>query len=197
MKRHSQSEFLAWAHERGMALDQRYPESASLIFASTQRFDRFWLVPREPERRPHFLRCMVDAFGPWSSYHCWRHLGRWPAECDKEPIDDQIEDVILRGIGLPVGSADVVEFSLSEQAKLLTLLLSTTIFGRTVGEDVYLVPDTALGFLKTDHHGVIHASFKAKALMIAHIRRMKEQGFPLPDEVPDATFKVPEWMQKE
>ncbi len=196
MKRHTQSAFLAWARERGLSLDPKYPQSAVLTFVPNLQFDRFWVVPAEPERWPHFLGCMVDAFGPWSSCHCWRHLGRWPEKSDEQQIDDEVEYLIFRGIGLPTGSRDVIEFSLSERAKLIILLLATTIFGRTVGQDVYLVPDTGLGILETDHHGVIHASFKDEGAMIAHIRRMEQEGFSLPDEVPDATFKVPKWIRR-
>ena len=34
-----------------------------------------------------------------------------------------------------------------------------------------------------------------EASMNAFIRHMAEEEFPLPENVPDATFKIPEWMQ--
>ena len=195
MKRHSESDFLAWAQKRGLELDPRYPDSAVLTLAPNPQFDRFWTVPLQPERRPYFLQCMLGAFGTWSSYRCWRHLGSWPAKPDERRINDQIEHAIFRGIGLPEGSADIIEFDASERVQLVTLLFATTVFGWSVGQDIFLVPDTARGTLQTDHHGVIHASFKEEASMNAFIQRMEEEEFPLPDDVPDATFKIPKWMR--
>src|SRR6266849_1260490 len=119
----------------------------------------------------------------------------WPAEPDESRINDQVEHAIFRGIGMPPGGAEVVEFDATERVKLVTLLFATTIFGWSVGEDVFLVPDTARGILQTDHHGVIHASFRDKASMDAFIQNMAEEKFRLPEDLPDATFKIPEWMQ--
>ena len=194
MKVHSESHFLSWASSQGLGLDPRYPKSNSLIFLPDTELARFWVVPAEPERRPYFLRWMLDAFGVWSSYYCWRHLGVWPGKPDEGRPNDQIEHAILHGLGLPEGGTDVIEFDASEKVQLITLLLSTTIFGWSVGEDLILVPDTARGTLKISHHTVVHASFKEEKMMLTFIREMEEAEFPLPTEVPDATFKVPSWM---
>src|SRR5712672_2344706 len=108
MKRHSESDFLAWAKERGLGLDPLYTDSAVMTLVPNPQFDRFWVVPSGPERRPYFLQCMLEAFGSWASYRCWRHLGSWPAEPDESRINDQVEHAIFRGIGMPPGGAEVV-----------------------------------------------------------------------------------------
>jgi hypothetical protein len=195
MKRHSESDFLAWADQHELGLDSRYPNSPVLTLAPNPQFDRFWTVPPEPERRPYFLATFLYAFGAWSSYGCWRHLGSWPARPDEQRINDQIEHAIFHGVGLPDGSSDIIEFSESERVQLVTLLFATTVFGWSAGDDLFLVPDTALGILQTDHHGVIHASFRDERSMSAFIRRLEAEEFPLPVDVPDATFKIPKWMR--
>jgi hypothetical protein len=194
MKRHTETLFLAWASDAGIVLDPRYPQSASLVFGENHSYDRFWCIPPEPERRPCFFRCILQAFGAWSSFRCWRHLGSWPSDPDPLRVNDQVEHTILSGLALPVGTADIVEFSHDEEVALITLLLSTSIFGWSVGEDLYLVPDSAAGILQTDHHEVVHASFRSEAMMTTFIQFMESEGFSLPDEPPDSTFKVPDWM---
>ena len=109
-------------------------------------------------------------------------------------LNDQIARTILKGIGMPDGSGDMLEFSYSERAKLITLLLANTLFGFTQYDDLRLVPDNAQGIIETDHHGVIHASFEREATMLAFIEQMENEGYPLPDEPPDETFKMPNWM---
>jgi hypothetical protein len=65
-----------------------------------------------------------------------------------------------------------------------------------VNEDLYIVPDTGRHIVKTNHHGVIHVSFGSSDDVQAFIQFMAERGFILPDELPDATFKRPEWMKE-
>jgi hypothetical protein len=185
MRLHSESDFLAWAEQRGMGLDPQYPRSETLIFTPDPGFTRFWTLPPEPKRRPGFLHCMLEAFGPWSSYYCWKHLGNWPAKPEGQSLNDQIEHAIFKGIGLPEGSYDVVEFNSSERVELITLLLTTTIFGFTTWDDLFLVSDTAHGILQTDHHGTIHTSFRDEANMNEFIRSMEQKHYSLPDDLPD------------
>lgn len=103
----------------------------------------------------------------------------------------------MSGIGLAIGSADVVEFRRDEIDRLITLVFSTTIFGWSVEEDLIGVPDHARQILQTDHHGVIHVSCRSAADMERFIAGMKEDGYDLPKEIPDATFKKPKWMEQD
>src|SRR5262249_59963833 len=125
-----------------------------------------------------------------------RHLGRWPQSAVPERINEVVELRILDGLGLPLGTEAVVEFSRTEQDKLVTLLFATTIFGWSVSEDVYVVPDHGRHLLQTDHHGVIHLSFRTEASLDRSIDEMERRGFSLPTELPDSTFKHPGWMKE-
>jgi hypothetical protein len=77
----------------------------------------------------------------------------------------------------------------------VTLLFSTTIFGWSVGDDLYVVPDHARHLLQTDHHGVIHLKFRTQTDLNSCVEEMHRRGFSLPDELPDETFKQPKWMK--
>ncbi len=196
MKTRTEDEFLKWAKARGLTLDPKYPEAAVLRFEECEGDDRFWEVPHEPERRPHFIATALDLAAGWSSFFCWRHLGSWPNAPDRARINDRIEHTILKGIGLPLGTARVAEFDRGEIDDLVTLVFSTTIFGWSVGEDLYLVPDHAQQIIQTDHHGVLHVSSRSTEDIARFVEGMKARGFDLPEEVPDATFKPPKWMQE-
>jgi hypothetical protein len=188
--------FLKWAEGAGLGLDERYPGSAVLIFQGGSEA-RFWNVPPTPQRRPYFIASLIRLMGDWQTCHVWRHLGSWPAPSSvrQERINDVVELRILQGLGLPLGTTDIVEFQRAEFDSLVTLLLSTTVFGSSVGQDLYVVPDHARQILKTDHHDAIHVSFRDAAEVQSWISRMAELGFRLPDELPDSTFKRPPWMR--
>jgi hypothetical protein len=194
MKSLSESEFLEWAVAKGLQLDPRYPDSAVLTFRGAAKDARFWGVPSEPHRRPHFISSLLELLGDWECCYAWRHLGSWPKSADPSRINDVVELQVLRGLGLPLGTAHVVAFSPEELDKLVTLMFSTTIFGWSVGEDLYVVPDHARALLQTDHHEVIHVVCRDAADIQRWIEGMEDEGFSLPDAVPDSTFKVPSWM---
>jgi hypothetical protein len=90
-----------------------------------------------------------------------------------------------------------VKLERAELDKLVTLMFSTTVFGWSVGEDLYIVPDHARYIVQTDHHNVIHVSCRSSADVDGWVRQMEERGFALPEEVPDSTFKRPDWMKGE
>ena len=98
---------------------------------------------------------------------------------------------------MPMGTADIVEFERAESDQLITLLFSTTIFGWSTGEDLYVVPDHANQIVIASHHNVVHACFRQMESLQQFVKGMNEDGFRLPKTVPDATFLIPEWMGKE
>ena len=197
MKTHRDEDFLAWAERAGFHIDPRYPHSAVLAFNPDPEHDRFWLVPDAPERRPYFIASLLECMGDWHACYVWRHMGSWPRSAEPSRINDVVEFRILEGLGLPIGTNAVVEFSRDEYDKLLTLLFSTTIFGWTVSEDLYVVPNHGRYLLQTDHHGVIHVSFRSEEDMNRCVTEMERREFPLPDEIPDPTFKQPRWMDSD
>src|SRR6476660_438009 len=109
MKTLREPEFLRWAEQVGLFLDERYPQSAVLGFRPDPELNRFWDVPAAPERRPHFIASLLDLMGDWQSCDVWRHLGSGPQTADVLRINDVVELQILNGLALPLGTADVVE----------------------------------------------------------------------------------------
>jgi hypothetical protein len=192
----SEAQFLQWAAREGLHLDPQYPQSAVLTFAGGCEEARFWEVPLEPHRRPHFIDSLLKHLGDWQRCYVWRQMGSWPSSVEPPRINDVVEFQILKGLGLPLGTADVVAFSRDELEKLVTLMFSTTIFGWSLGDDLYVVPDHAQAFLQTDHHEVIHVMCRRPGDIQTWVDGMEHAGFPLPDSLPDSTFKTPSWMTR-
>lgn len=181
MRTLTEAEFLHWAEDHGLALDAQYPESAVLAFHPEVGDALFWRVPAEPERRPYFLAAFLERLGDWTSCFVWRHLGFWPdtGDIDAQRPNDVVEHHIYQGLGLPRGTSDVVEFMRAESGALLTLLFSTTVFGWSVGEDLYVVPDHARYLLQTNHHGLVHVEFRDAGDAAVWVEALEAQGFPL------------------
>jgi hypothetical protein len=193
----TESEFLAWAETSGLRLDPQYPHSAVLVFHPPSQQARFWKVPTEPERRPYFILSLLELMGDWKGCYVWRHLGSWPDRADPSRINDVVELRILEGLDLPLGTADVLHFEKTDADRLVTLMFATTVFGWSVADDLYVVPDHARYIFQTDHHNVVHVSFRNAAEIDEWVAEMERRGFPLPEELPDATFKEPDWMKRD
>lgn len=196
MKTLTEAAFLAWAEGAGLGLDPQYPDSAVLVFRPDPHQERFWEIPAEPECRPYFILSLLELMGEWQECYVWRHLGSWPESADPRRINDIVEWRILQGLGIPLGTADVLTFERAELDKLVTLMFSTTVFGWSVGDDLYIVPDHARYIVQTDHHNVMHVSCRSAADVETWVTHMEERGFPLPEDIPDATFKKPGWMNR-
>jgi hypothetical protein len=192
-----ETDFLRWASANGMEVDSRYPHAKSLIFAKNSD-ERFWCVPPEPHLRPYFLSSLLEFMENWKSCYVWRHLGKWPDPINKpnHHMNDLVEDCILRGLGLALGTGDVLQFDRDELNRLLTLLFCTTVFGCSQGDDLVVVPDHARQILKTDHHDVIHVSFRDPVDVQGWITKMAGRRFNLPEDLPDETFKRPAWLRE-
>ncbi len=183
MKTYTEAQFLTWVGNYGIGLDRSYPQLAILAFIPDPGCARFWEIPVEPERRPYFIAGILEGMGDWKSCFVWRHMGSWPTRPEPVRLNDRIEFQILKGIGLPLGTAYVIEFDRAEIDALITLVFSTSIFGWSVNEDLYIVPDTGRYIAKTSHHGVIHVSFGGSDDVQAFIQFMAERSFMLPDEL--------------
>lgn len=123
-------------------------------------------------------------------------MGSWPSEATPDRVNDTVEFQILSGLGIPMGTADIVQFDRAEIDRLVTLLFSTTVFAWSVGEDLYVIPDHAHYLMKTSHHDVVNLSFRGDVQLQQFVKGMKDVEFPLPVEVPDSTFKRPKWMNQ-
>lgn len=196
MKSLAEADFLRWAEDRDIIVDAKYPQSAVLKFRPASDNARFWLMPDQARRRPFFISSMLELVGPWDTCFAWRHMGSWPSQehLDLGRINDVIEFELLKGIGIPLGTADALGFRRDDLYRLVSLLFVTSIFGWSVGEDLYVVPDNGRYILKMSHHDVIHVEFRYEGDVDIWISKMAEQGFALPDDPPDETFKRPTWM---
>jgi hypothetical protein len=195
MRKLSETDLIAWIRTRGIALHESYPTAAILTFRPDLGHDRSWQIPPAPERRPYFVATMLDLLGDWASCFVWKHSGSWPSSANPERINDVVELRILSGLGLPLGTSEVVEFGRAEFDSLVTLIFSSTIFGWSVRDDLYVIPDHARCIMQTDHHDVVHVSFRDGEDLKRFVAGMENRGFPLPDDAPDATFKTRSWMK--
>ncbi len=195
MKNLHYSEFLQWAETKGIAFDPAYPRSGTLSYVENQD-SRFWVTPKQPEQQPFFIASLLELLGDWQWCRAWRSKGSWPspAHIDPDDFNELVEMTILRGLGLPLGTTDAVEFERGELSQLITLLFTTTVFGWSVAEDLYVVPDHGREFLKCSHDDVVHAIFRDANDVQSWVQKMSKRGFDLPTEPPDGTFKRPAWM---
>ena len=191
-------EFLQWAGERGLGLDERYNEPRCLVYKPDRDVWRFWGVPRSPRACTEFFGCLLDGAGPWASCRLWFRGGRWPDQVkhDHTESNEEVRAAVLRSFGIASLSPGAIELDRSERDQILTIAFLQTAFGWMSYDDLFIVPDHAHSFLWLDHHGVVHVEFQHERIMNPFILHMQTHGHALPTRPPDATFKRPRWMKE-
>ena len=191
MKTHTEQAFLEWAATRGVILDPRwpYPRHAFLRLNVDAPLEGCWRTPEQPESRPYFLWLLLESMRPWKSCFVWRAYGSWPDVPHPDDAAKETEFQILAGLGMPMSTADVVEFSADETGKLLTVMFCATIFAWCPTGDLYVVPDTGLYLLHTSHHGFIDMEFRDQAHLDPFEQALAKVGFPLVPPAVQPQFK--------
>ncbi len=191
-----ESELLNQIGVKGIVLDPMYPRSAVLRFQTEPEITRFWAIPDQARTIPYFVATMISLLDPsWQTLLVWKHLGSWNTNFKGDRMDDDVQASIYRGIGIKNDSADNLVFDRSELPMLVALIFCQLVFGWHVGDDIYVIPDNAQHIIKTDHHHVVHVSFRDEDSMKNFVMGMSSKGYQLPESLPDPTFKKPGWMK--
>ncbi len=182
MNRLTETEFLSWADGVGIGVEPERPRDNMLVFHGGCSYQRVWPIPAECYRRPYFFGATLRLLDDWQSCYAWRRLGSWPAESDLDEIDDsgRMEHLALKGLGVPLGTADVLQIAREEFDTLQALMLAATQFGWSVGQDLFIVPDHAGCILEVSHHDRIYVHFRDASDIARWTDLMERQGFGPP-----------------
>src|SRR4051812_8489550 len=186
--------FLRWAAGVGVGLDPRFPDSERLCLLPPRDHARFWAVPSDPAAWAHFLATMLGGLDEWAEGFLWPRGGRWPRSAESGSRNERVRDVMLRGAGIPDGWSGAVRFARREEAELLTALFVVVAGGWGGHDDVFFVPDHGQQLLQTDHHDVVHVECASEERVLRLVKHLADEGYELPKEPPDWTFKRPAWM---
>jgi len=195
MKELPPEEFLKEMGSVGITLDPKYPKSGVLIFEGKPDIDRFWVVPTHIGRITRFCRTIISLVEPRNSIFVWRPEGEWSTESLDSSPDGDIQALFYRGMGIKNVRSDILVFDRQDTSKLIALIFNQLIFGFSVGDDLYIIPDNGTHIMKTSHDDVVHVSFPAQKSMSQFVDAMAAKSFELPDELPDLSFKKPDWMK--
>jgi hypothetical protein len=109
---------------------------------------------------------------------------------------EAVAGVLLNGAGVPNEYAGAACFQAGEVGRVIALLYASLAFGWSVADDLFVIPDHGRQFLQTDHHGVVHVCFAVAGRVQGYVEHMAADGFLLPNDLPDETFKRSEWMDR-
>lgn len=195
MKVIAPEKFYAWCSSREIEPDLRYQEPRCLIYVPNREYARFWDIPDDPDRCPGFVSHILEGTGPWYTCMAWMRGGYWPSDTQK-PIPRSTQQMeLLKTAGVPFGSRCALEFAYSEKRSLVDISIGQLLWGGCVFDDLFIIPDHGEMIVQTDHHDAIYVRFAGEEQMHGFVEHMVEGGYLLPDELPDETFKQPDWMK--
>ena len=163
-----------------------------LSFGRYEETDRFWVWPWPPHDIIALFAAVLEY--PTAAVYCdaWRPGGVWVEE--DPSYTDSIREVLLRGHSIPPDFRGALRFDSSEVTSLIALFLAFATAGWNINDDLCVVPDHRQFLVRVSHHAVLHVECSTPELIEGLVAHMAERGWRLPTEVPDATFKIPSWM---
>jgi len=187
-----QAEFIARMKALGLAAEEA---PSRLGFGRYDETDRFWLWPWPPPDLLGLLSAMFRHVAPDAYCEAWRPGGSWH---EHEPtFIESTREYLLGGLSIPTEHCGALRFVRGEFPALAALLIAFAMGGWCIDDDVCLVPDHARYLIRLSHHGVVHVECRDPSLVGPLVTHMLAEGYPLPTEVPDETFKTPRWMASE
>ena len=187
-------EFLRWLEAGGITNDPRWPRAQALTFGELHEHRRWWLPSEVVSELPSFIGAALVLSSTTGPYWLYRHGGGIWYDGDDGTLRNQIIDRMVSITGIPSGFAGAVGLALSEWRDILILTTAFYVFGWSVGEDLYIIPDDRSCILMISHHGELSVDCASAAQLEAFVQGMREAGYDLPDHLPDGTFKRPDWM---
>ena len=191
------AEFLPWAAESGLLPDPRYPRSKQLVFPASPDTSRFWLPPSIPSDLPGFLATAIQLASKTGPYRLRRRGGGALYYGEDASFREIVIERALRAVGVPEDAEGAIEFEESEWAAVLFLSTAYYTFGWCVATDLEIVTPDRRSCLMLGHHGELAVHFASEADLALFEAGMSAGAYPLPEDVPDSTFKRPPWMRPE
>ena len=167
-------------------------EPSRLGFGRYDETDRFWVWPWPPPDLLGLLSAIFRHVAPDVYCEAWRPGGHWH---EKEPaFIDSIRAYLIGGLDIPADHRGALRFERGEFPALAALFIAFAMGGWCVDDDMCLVPDHGRYLVRLSHHAVVHVECRDPAHVAPLVQHMATEGYPLPTEVPDETFKIPSWM---
>jgi hypothetical protein len=188
--------FTSWASRHGISRDPKYKDLQDFNYAGGLDFNRFWLPDPIISNLINFVNAVLITASPTGPFYFYRRAwGTWYYRMVGS-VRNVIIDRMIAPLDIPIDFRGALKLGKEEWGNILTIISAHYVFGWSVNEDLFVIPDSADCILMVSHHGQLNGTFPSEKHLTEFIIGMEEKGFQLPNRVPDGTFKIPEWMQR-
>lgn len=188
-------DFLRWANAGGLILDPRYQHSLQLVFRDDPDRCRFWVPAGVPSDLPGFLATSITLASVSGPYWVRPRGGGRFIHGETASFREGLIDRALAAVAIGPDVWGALVFDRTDWGDLLFVATAFFTFGWSVRQDLEIIPEDRSCCLMLGHHGEMTVQFATAERLAEFVRGMEDKGYPLPSDVPDATFKRPEWMK--
>jgi hypothetical protein len=188
-------QFMLWAAERHIGPDEQYNPPRCLVYRPYRDVGRFWVRPRSTDGVRHFVGHLLDGLEPWDECRVWRRGGWWVGRPYPRSRLDEVRHAVFYGPDVPDGLRGALGYSRTRRAHLVERLVDGIAVAWSSNDDLFVIPHHGRMLLYVDHHDVVHVEFSEERYVDDFIEHMAQDGYRLPTELPDQTFRHPSWMK--
>ncbi len=191
----SPDDFLRWAKARGIGPHPRYPNSSYLVFTGVAEHGRYWEYPEVAGSVPHFLETLLSSLGDEQRFWLFPGRGYWSlGQAMESWSSTRAWRASIHALGLPRGFVGAVGIDPAEKDVLLAMLFLQVTLGPAIMVDTLVVPESGAAILFFEHHAVVHVTVREESALLKAVGLLEGEGYSLPTEPPDETFKPVSWM---
>jgi hypothetical protein len=152
-------------------LDRRYSPPQTLGFEPDSDLQWSWDMPERIKALTPWITAHVDAAAPEKKIYLYPRADAWTGG-DSLKVFQMAAIFSVYGLK-PIGE-EVIEAEDSERDAVEILFFLSLVYGGTVADDIFLIPDHARVILYADHHECVHANFRDGEFMDAYQRKIPE-----------------------
>lgn len=172
--------FFGWLQQRGIIADPERGTGDRLTFAEGTPVDRRWRPGGITSDIPDFSWGVLNAAmqgGPW---WLWRRGGGpWMDEFGQEGgLRNAALDRLLEALGYG-GAGGALRLGVKELPDLWLIVNAFFVFGWSVAEDLYVVPDDCSCVLLFSNEGYVEARFPSEERAAAFAEALPPQARPV------------------
>jgi hypothetical protein len=191
-----EAQFRAWLAEGGIGPHSRWGNTDTLVCVESEELSRFWFPSNIPSELPGFILAALRAASSGGPHYLLkRGGGNWyESDLESAPGSNVIIDALLKAAGVPAEAAGGLRFEKEDWKALSIVSQAYYVNGWSVGEDLHMFGEERDCAMMISHHGELIVHFPNWERLERFQTTMLEAGYDLPTELPDETFKRPDWM---
>jgi hypothetical protein len=190
MKYLEESYFLKLLSGHSIGKHPQY-NSSDCHFLPMNNYGRFWCYPKNPDEYYSFLKSLFNSLPSKACGWLYPPAGVWNGDLSISIELQETRRILLKSISLEARICGALYFDRYDYEGLLKAIYNEM----CDSSDIFFISEISSHILFFQHHSIVIVKCRTEKDLLELIEKLSNEGYRLPDEPPDNTFKIQSWMK--